>query len=176
MKKHGFTLIEVLVVIAIIAIVAVMLLPALAKAREKARAISCVNNMKQIGLIIAQYTMNNDDVIAPAFNDASRTLTNDIYKFWWVTFECTDKLKPGYDLKIFKCPSMNANKMTTLTLMDYGLNPFILAEKGGTQSYDTAPVSRWQAPSSHFVFVETWQNTSAGKGAPIRKRATGASP
>jgi prepilin-type N-terminal cleavage/methylation domain-containing protein/prepilin-type processing-associated H-X9-DG protein len=59
--KKGFTLIELLVVIAIIAILAAILFPVFAQAREKARAITCTSNEKQMGLALLQYLQDNDE-------------------------------------------------------------------------------------------------------------------
>ncbi len=68
-RSRGFTLIELLVVIAIIAILAAILFPVFAQAREKARAISCVSNLKQIGLANNMYIQDYDETFPSGWGD-----------------------------------------------------------------------------------------------------------
>lgn len=91
MKK--FTLVELLVVIAIIATLAAMLLPALNKARDKSRTISCVSNQKQIGLALGMYNNDFDGFFPKGFSGGI---------FWSQTvFDC------GYlPQSVFACPSV----------------------------------------------------------------------
>ncbi|MDB6111809.1 MAG: hypothetical protein JWR69_3559 [Pedosphaera sp.] len=81
-RNKAFTLIELLVVIAIIAILAAMLLPALSRAKQKAYQITCLNNLKQLGLGFMMYAEDSRDFM-PA--DASRIGHHDDDWIWWQT-------------------------------------------------------------------------------------------
>lgn len=107
-KQRGFTLIELLVVIAIIAILAAILFPVFAKAREKARQISCLSNEKQLGLGIMQYIQDYDERL-PAVWDANRAPETN----WGIEIYSYVK-----SLNVFKCPSNTEAAMSGLMHCD----------------------------------------------------------
>ena len=111
--RKGFTLIELLVVIAIIAILAAILFPVFAKAREKARQTSCLNNEKQIGLAFIQYAQDYDEKMPGAGPGAVATAPMPLPYGYWIWASTTSVWDPtggaiypyAKNVQIFTCPS-----------------------------------------------------------------------
>lgn len=103
-EPKGFTLIELLVVIAIIAILAAMLLPALGKAKDKAKGITCVNNNKQIALSFVMYAGDNNDYLPPLNTGTWPAFTTS----WW--FKIIDEGKyltrSTVSNNVWRCPAV----------------------------------------------------------------------
>ncbi len=81
MRGKGFTLIELLVVIAIIAILAAILFPVFARAREKARSISCLSNLKQLGTAAMMYSQDYDEMYLTHCHRPD--LTGPVFAYWF---------------------------------------------------------------------------------------------
>jgi prepilin-type N-terminal cleavage/methylation domain-containing protein/prepilin-type processing-associated H-X9-DG protein len=136
-NSRGFTLIELLVVIAIIAILAAILFPVFAQAREKARAITCISNEKQLGLALMQYTQDYDENFPVGINvgyPGPAGWAGQVYSYVKST-------------KAFLCPD-DANP---LDVVSYGLNVFT-DNFGSSQTPE--PLSTFTAPASTVLLCE----------------------
>lgn len=128
-NSKGFTLVELLVVMAVIAILAGFLVPALGRSREQARRTNCMNNLKQIGLAISMYRLDN--------NDAYPSSLNDLY--------AADGSKYIDNIDIFICPSSGNGTPANPGVGDYAYTGNLLTPN----ALSTAPVAADSVATYH---------------------------
>jgi prepilin-type N-terminal cleavage/methylation domain-containing protein/prepilin-type processing-associated H-X9-DG protein len=149
--RRGFTLIELLVVIAIIAILAAILFPVFAKAREKARAASCLSNLKQFGLAWLSYAQDYDEltisannVVASSYAMPDGVSNSGAYLNMLWPYQIYPYCK---NAQMYNCPS-SSNRFSTSapsSALGYGLNDTYV----GRVSLGTLVV-----PAETIVFVD----------------------
>ncbi len=168
-KKNGFTLIELLVVIAIIAILAAMLLPALARAREKARRGVCITNLKQLGLALQIYAGDwggwfpilDERTGQSAYSKTNRSLA----LLTGQTDPTSNALEsPAYiaDAKLFICPSTFDKPSTTVPGRLIVRTDGAYQTQTGTCSYAYAYGLNLQTHSDTAIMADTKAGYASG--------------
>ncbi len=147
--KRGFTLIELLVVIAIIAILAAILFPVFARAREKAKAASCLSNVKQLMLATMQYAQDYDDNLPASYQPqvAIDPNTGGPYTYWYWLLQPYIK-----NTQILKCPAWNAY------FLGYGWNYYYLTYAwpgSGGYGYGGCNLSYIEQPAETIVLADS---------------------
>ena len=188
-RKSAFTLIELLVVIAIIAILAAILFPVFAQARAKARAISCLSNVRQVGLAYAMYVQDYDEISpviysssTSAGNVCSATDSTGCRREWW------NPLLPYVkNIELFYCPDRSDGTAANHTAWEqaqgirkwsgfgYNWGPMMWRGGGllgrqqpsglGSQSFlPGVPLAAITEPAGTFAFGDTYDTPRATIG------------
>jgi len=172
-NRKGFTLIELLVVIAIIAILAAILFPVFAKAREKARTITCASNMKQLGIGVAMYIQDYDENY-PNGTDGGQDLTgwasqiNPYLKSNGI-FHCPDDAtQPFSSTAAHTLGGLAEASGTTYYPISYGLNSNLAGEKDSALVSDDSTIMGFEV-SDAYGSPGTPNDVSgpSGNGIPV---------